>query len=180
MTAQADTFPRGIALPELLVALAVAAILTGTAWPLLRDALAVYTVSHAADRLAGSLALARTTAASRRVEVLLQPPTGAESFDRGWQLVEAPGPSAPGDLAAPPFAVVTLDQPCLHISLRGTGGAAGPPTLRLTAVGYSRSEQGGFFAATFQVRCHGAQRQVRLGAQGRIRICRPGTDVDCD
>ncbi|MGY8523807.1 pilus assembly FimT family protein [Paracidovorax citrulli] len=51
--------------------------------------------------------------------------------------------------------------------------------LRLAAVGYSRSRQGGFVAATFTVRCGTARLQVRLGAQGAIRVCMPGRDRDC-
>lgn len=56
----------------------------------------------------------------------------------------------------------------------------GSHALRFTAVGYSRSEQGGFQAATFSLSRRGGQRQVRLGAQGRIRLCTPVRDSDCD
>ena len=162
---------RGATLPELLIALALAAVLAVAAFPVLRNLVAEQSVAHVADRLATSLALARTTAASRRAEIRVGPLAGASTLDGGWQL---------GHGAEPPLAVVVLGDPCLRITLRSTAGPAGPQSLRLTAVGYSRSEQGGFQAATFQLRCHQAQRQVRLGAQGRIRICRPGVDVDCD
>jgi type IV fimbrial biogenesis protein FimT len=161
----------GATLPELLISLAVVAVLAVAAWPVLRNLLAQQTAAHAADRLAASLALARTTAASRRTEVILGPLAGASTLGGGWQLATG---------TAPPYFVAAMTDSCLRITLRGTAGDAGPQSLRLTPVGYSRSEQGGFFAATFQVRCHDAQRQVRLGAQGRIRICRPGVDVDCN
>jgi len=162
---------KGATLAELLISLAVVAVVAVAAWPVLRSLLAQQAAAHAADRLAASLALARTTAASRRTEVRLGPLAGASTLGGGWQL---------GSGTEPPFFVATMNDPCLQVTLRGTSGLAGPQSLRLTPVGYSRSEQGGFFAATFQVRCHDAQRQVRLGAQGRIRICRPGVDVDCD
>ncbi|UBM10247.1 GspH/FimT family protein [Cupriavidus metallidurans] len=162
---------RGATLPELLISLAISAILAIAAWPVLSNLTAEQTVAHAADRLAASLALARTIAASRRVEVRIGPLAGAHTLDGGWQLDSDTEPS---------LAVVRASDPCLRITLRSTAGPAGAQSLRLTPVGYSRSEQGGFLAATFQLRCHRAQRQVRLGAQGRIRICRPGIDVDCD
>ncbi|SFB77862.1 type IV fimbrial biogenesis protein FimT [Cupriavidus sp. OV038] len=166
----------GMTLTELLVSLAVAAILAAIALPTLRHMLAEHTVTYAADRLAASLAMARTTAANRRVEIRLGPLPGATTLDGGWQLA----PVAPQATTGPPIAVTALDAACLRVTLRGTDGAKGPPALRLTPVGYSRSERGGFYAATFHVRCRGAQRQVRLGAQGRIRICGAGPDADCD
>lgn len=164
-------------MPELLIVLAIVGFLAVIALPALRDMAAAHTVTLAADRLAVSLALARTTAMSRRTEVRLGPPRSADTLHGGWQLSRVAGDHGASE---PPFSVVALSERCLRITLRGTGGPAGPQSLSLTAVGYSRSERGGFFAATFQVRCRDAQRQVRLGAQGRIRICRPGFDVDCD
>lgn len=167
---------HGVTLTELLVALVVSAVFAVAAWPTIGALVAEQTALHAADRLAASLALARTTASARRTEVRLAPIHGA-TLDRGWQL------TAPGDTAGEqtsPFSVVALHDRCLRITLRATAGTAATQSLRLTPVGYSRSERGGFLAATFLVRCHQAQRQVRLGAQGRIRICRPGADADCD
>ncbi|AZG13658.1 prepilin-type N-terminal cleavage/methylation domain-containing protein [Cupriavidus pauculus] len=177
--ADRQPWPRGMTVIELLVCLAVAAVLAVVAWPSIGAILAEHHASHAADRLAASLALARTTASARRMEVSLAPIAGANTLDRGWQLAVVG--AAGGDEAGPdpPFLVVPLHERCLHIALRAPGGVAARQSLRLTPVGYSRSERGGFLAATFQVRCGNAQRQVRLGAQGRIRICRPGADADC-
>ena len=168
---------QGLTLTELLVCLTVSALLAVVTWPTIGAILAEYHAGQASDRLAASLALARTTASARRAEVRLGPIDGTNTLNRGWQLTVMSGSS---DDAAPPFLVVPLQERCLSIVLRAPGGVASRQSLRLTAVGYSRSERGGFLAATFQVRCHNAQRQVRLGAQGRIRICRPGADADCD
>ncbi|WP_029051074.1 GspH/FimT family pseudopilin [Ralstonia sp. 25mfcol4.1] len=177
MSRQKRLRQHGVTLTELLVSLAVSAVLAVAAWPTIGALVAEQSASHAADRLAASLALARTTASARRTEVRLEPIHGADTLDRGWQLT-APG-DPPGE-RTPPFSVVALHDRCLRITLRATAGAVATQSLRLTPVGYSRSERGGFLAATFLVRCHQAQRQVRLGAQGRIRICRPGADADCD
>lgn len=167
---------RGMTLTELLVSLAIAALLSVVAWPAIGTLIAEHHAGHTADRLAASLALARTTAAARRSEVRLGPIRGDARLHRGWQLTLVDN----GGQDAAPFSVVALHDRCLQVTLRGLAGGGATQSLRLTAVGYSRSERGGFLAATFEVRCHKAQRQVRLGAQGRIRICRPGTDADCD
>lgn len=184
MPERSQRLASGMTLIELLVALTVAAVLATLGLPSLRHMMAEHAVSYAADRLAASLALARTTAAARRVEIRLGPLPGATTLDEGWQLAPVPADDPPANAApGPPLAVTALDAACLRVTLRGTDGAEhakGPPALRLTAVGYSRSERGGLYAATFHVRCRSAQRQVRLGAQGRIRICRPGIDADCD
>lgn len=180
----------GLSLVECLVTLAVAAILAAAAYPALHAVVAEQTVTHAADRLAASLALGRSIAATQLTDTALLPLAGHAAFDHGWQIVSRAHPDAP-------LLAVPLPDRCLRIALRGSrhesrrethnaGHGAHAPGIRWTAVGYSRSEHGGFHAATFVVRCHGARRQVRLGAQGRIRICQPPAglhrhaDRDCD
>ena len=179
----------GLSLVECLVTLAVVAILAGIAYPTLRTIVAEQSVTHAADRLAASLALGRSTAVTQLADIVMLPLNGHASFDHGWQIVSIESPEAP-------LLVVPLQDRCLRVESRDPrreprrdtrGGGRGEQAsgIRWTAVGYSRSEHGGFHATTFVVRCHGAQRQVRLGAQGRIRICRPNIDHrnrerDCD
>ncbi|MBP0629964.1 GspH/FimT family pseudopilin [Cupriavidus sp. AcVe19-1a] len=165
---------RGLTLAELLTALAVMAILAAAAYPTFQDLLARQQVALAADRLAASLALARATALGRRTEVMLEPLAGETTLDHGWQLVANPG-AIKGRTV---LSVVEPGMACLSVTLRQT--ARGTNGLKFLPVGYSRSEQGGFQAATFALSCRGAQRQVRLGAQGRIRLCTPGRDSDCD
>lgn len=165
---------RGTTLVELLCCLVLLAILAATAYPAWQAWLARQRVVHAADRLAGSLALARSAAAARRQDVLLEALPGAAGFDRGWRLRLA-GTDADGGT----LAVVPLQHACLRVRLRAAGAGEGADALRVTAVGYSRSEHGGFFAATFALRCQDEQRHLKVGAQGRIRICTPGRDIDC-
>ncbi|WP_454722421.1 MULTISPECIES: GspH/FimT family pseudopilin [Cupriavidus] len=175
-TDRTDRTSRGATLAELLTCLAVLAILAAAAWPSWQRLLARQQVELAADRLAGSLALARATAVARREDVILSPLPDSLALDRGWRLSLA---SAQADEhAGEAFAVVRTHGACLRIGLRAT--AAGSHALRMTAVGYSRSEQGGFLAATFTVRCRGEQRLLKLGAHGRVRLCTPGRDADCD
>ncbi|WP_042886839.1 GspH/FimT family pseudopilin [Cupriavidus necator] len=167
----------GLTLAELLASLAILSVLAAAGWPAYTGLLARQTVDQAVDRLAASLALARSMAMARRVDVALQPLDGRQDLDQGWQVVAASEAGAAG-AAATVLSVVEPAAPCLRVALRQT--ARGSHAVRFTAVGYSRSEQGGFQAATFSLSCRGAQRQVRLGAQGRIRLCTPERDSDCD
>lgn len=164
----------GLTLVELVASLVILGVFTAAAYPVFSGMLARQQVTLAADRLAMSLALARATALSRRVEVTLQPLPGESTLSPGWQLVTAgAGPGQPVVLS-----VVEPGTPCLSVALRQT--VRGANVLKFLPVGYSRSEQGGFQAATFTLGCRGEQRQVRLGAQGRIRLCTPGRDADCE
>ncbi|SOZ98437.1 putative TYPE 4 FIMBRIAL PILIN fimT-related TRANSMEMBRANE PROTEIN [Cupriavidus taiwanensis] len=164
----------GLTLVELVAGLVILGVFTAAAFPLFSGMLARQQVTLAADRLAMSLALARATALSRRVEVTLQPLPGEATLTPGWQLVTAgAGPDQPVVLS-----VIEPGMPCLSVTLRQT--VRGANVLKFLPVGYSRSEQGGFQAATFTLGCRSEQRQVRLGAQGRIRLCTPGRDADCE
>ena len=173
----------GATLIESLAALAITAMLAAASYPSYRDALERQQVRVAADLLAASIETARAFALARRGNVLLSPRQGFPDFSRGWRIVagEANEPNEPNEAneigEAPALSVVTLGAGCLRVALRATDGSH---ALRLAPVGYSRSERGGFYAATFTLRCGHAQRQVRLGALGRLRICTPGQDTDCD
>ncbi|CAN7443905.1 GspH/FimT family pseudopilin [Cupriavidus necator] len=174
MTRHALRRHHGLTLAELLAGLAILALLAAASYPVFSGLLARQQVTLAADRLAASLALARATALARRLDVTLQPLPGEATLGPGWQLVTADGD--PERRAV--LSVVEPGMPCLWVTLRQTG--RGTNVLKFLPVGYSRSEQGGFQAATFTLGCRGEQRQVRLGAQGRIRLCTPGRDADCD
>ncbi|WP_083492686.1 GspH/FimT family pseudopilin [Cupriavidus sp. HPC(L)] len=167
----------GTTLIESLAALAMTALLAAAGYPSYRDALERQQVRVAADLLAASIETARAFALARRGTVLLAPRAGIADFSRGWRIVAAEANDADETGEAPTLSVVTLGAACLRVALRATDGS---PALRLAPVGYSRSERGGFYAATFTLRCGDAQRQVRLGALGRLRICTPGQDADCD
>lgn len=87
-------------------------------------------------------------------------------------------PAGQGPESGEVLSTVEPGTPSLSVFLRQT--TRGTNVLKFLPVGYSQSEQGGFQAATFTLGCRGEQRQVRLGAQGRIRLCTPGRDADCD
>ena len=76
----------GVTLAELLVGLAILAIVAATAAPSLQRLVARQRVMQTADLLAGALSLARSAAMARREEVLVEPLAGADSFNDGWQV----------------------------------------------------------------------------------------------
>lgn len=164
----------GATLIEWLAAMAITATLAAAGYPSYRDALERQQVRLAADLLSASIDTAREFALARRSTVLLAPQPGSADFSRGWRIVAGEASEADGSQA---LSAVGLNAACLRVALRATDGGR---ALRLAPVGYSRSERGGFYAATFTLRCGHAQRQVRLGALGRLRICTPGQDADCD
>lgn len=161
-----------MALAELLVSLSVIAMLASAAYPAFQRLRQRREVVHAADLLVASIDLARAAAVARRDAVTIVPLSPAAGFAGGWRVV--PGEGQDGTA----LSVVKLRSGCLRIGLDSSGGPG--RALRLAAVGYSRSERGGFYAATFRLRCGGAQRQVSLNALGRLRICTPGRDADCN
>lgn len=160
----------GGTLLELMAVMAIATMLGAAAYPSYRDLLERQQVRLAADLLAASIETARAFAVARRATILMIPPPGAADFSGGWRIV------AGARVDAPVLSSVDLGHPCLRIGLRASDAGR---ALRLAPVGYSRSERGGFYAATFVLRCGHAQRQVRLGALGRLRLCTPGQDADC-
>ncbi len=73
---------RGVTLAELLACLSVIAVLGAIAYPAADALMARQQVIIAADRLAGSLALGRSTAMARRAEIALQPLDGNNTLDQ--------------------------------------------------------------------------------------------------
>jgi type IV fimbrial biogenesis protein FimT len=167
----------GATLIEWLAAMAITATLAAAGYPSYRDALERQQVRLAADLLAASIDTAREFALARRSTVLLAPQPDSADFSRGWRIVAGGAREAGEADGTQALSAVGLNAGCLRVALRATDGGR---ALRLAPVGYSRSERGGFYAATFTLRCGHAQRQVRLGALGRLRICTPGQDADCD
>jgi type IV fimbrial biogenesis protein FimT len=176
---------RGMTLIELVTCLAVAAVLGAVAYPSLLHWRARMVVGHTADLLVSAIETARVAALAWRAPVTLSPLPEAASLSRGWRLRlgaagrwnESADDRADGGRV---LSVVTLPDACLEVTLRSTAGAGASGTLTMTPVGYSRTERGGLVAATFMVRCRDVERQVRLGAQGRLRVCTPGGDADCE
>lgn len=166
---------RAFTLVEMLLTLTLAALLASAVFPAFQAAEQGQQVRHAADLLAASIDMARVAAVAHRRAVSILPLVPDTGFASGWRVVaDDPG-------GGPALSVVRLRRGCLRIALTGSGmGRTGSAALHIAAVGYSRSQQGGFYAATFTLRCGSAQRQVRLGALGRLRLCTPGRDPDCD
>ncbi len=81
---------RAFTLTELLVVLAIGAILAATAVPSLRDALVAQRLRAAGTDLVSSLLLARSEAIKRNANVTVQPLSGTSWAD-GWTVVSDAG-----------------------------------------------------------------------------------------
>lgn len=178
MRPPAVSHARSTTLAERLVGLAIRAILAAAAWPAFHALLARQTVNHAADRLAASLA--RSTAMSRRVEVVLEPLDGRETLDHGWRLVAGDSPGRAWNHAVtcgPRCAMPARDpapdrarQPCAPIHSCGilSIGARRLPGGHLLAQPSRRAAPGPAWGAGTYPTLHTGARQ-RLRYRGRAR-----------
>ncbi len=167
---------RGATLAELLTCLAVLAILAALAFPSWQRLQARQQVMLAADRLAGSLALARSAAVARRSDVILTPLPGASSLDHGWRLALAPG-GEPGQDDAGLLAVVEAQRlpahcPALHHARQQYAAHDSCGILSLRARRVPRCHLHRFLpgrTAAAKAQCSRPRPSVHAGAGCRLR-----------
>lgn len=105
---------RGVTLVELMMTLAVLAILAGIAVPAFASMVRTNRVTSYFNLLIGTLQLARTEAVRERATVLVCPGdpvhgcTGSLSWHGGWIVVLRPGPRGQPDAGS---RIVTMQQP---------------------------------------------------------------------
>jgi type IV fimbrial biogenesis protein FimT len=164
---------RGFTLVELVLVLAIAAILAGLALPTCRDFLADYQVRNHAERLAGNMNVARAEALKRGHRVNL-----CKSVDR-----RSCAPAGAWEDGYVVHADVDRDGDAGSVPLRVEGPAVAGVTIRAnrpvadyvsyTGDGVARLVRGGLQMGTFTV-CRSGRRalDVVLAHSGRVRIQR--------
>ena len=171
----ASTTPRGAGwtLVELVVVVAVGALLLATAVPAWGDWLAGAELANHAHRLAASMTLARTEAMKRGQRVNLcraadgRRCTGAGGWEAGWLVhVDADADATNGD-----------GEPVLRVEPPAPAGIyvrANRPVesyLSFTALGQARLVNGGLQMGTLTVCRRGLPaHKVVLASSGRIRV----------
>lgn len=173
---------RGLTLPELAVASAIAAILLAIGIPNLQAMLQAQQLRAASGDLFGAITLARSQAIARNERVKLAPrdPEGLR-WAQGWTVFadrDGDGDPGPGDDiiavhgplpdgVASTFAF-TSSAPPYYIAYNGAGRSC------------SDTSSGAARWGTLSLFHGGAIRRIKINMLGRARVCDPARDDNCD
>jgi len=169
----------GVTLTELMVALAILAVLLAAAAPDFRATLRQLQVAAAADDFHAALLLARTEAIRRGARVDVVPSRDAD-WSSGWiVLVDADGDGSvgPGD-----DVILRHDEVPAGIRITAKLSDDSRPYVAFGPSGRTRTHASGsapqFGTWTFSLDDE-PRRRIRIGFLGRPRLCVPGRDPAC-
>ncbi|KAF1019681.1 MAG: hypothetical protein GAK30_02999 [Paracidovorax wautersii] len=170
---------RGLTLVELLVVLAVLALLAAFTAPAARDYQRDLALASATTRITGLLAAARSEALRRQADVIVAPIAG-QDWNSGWRLfVDHKGNGRYDDAAQLLSTSPALTQPYLSTAMVANRTVT-QGYVRYTGAGFAINVDGSFGARTFEIRrndvatnSHRATRRIKIGATGRLRLCTP-------
>ena len=177
----------GFTLIELMVTIAIAAILLMVAAPSFVTMQRNSELTAAANALVAGINAARGEAMKRGLNAVVVP-TDAASWRNGWTVFVDTGTARNGTLDA--SDIVVQRQPALAgyfaVSASGTAAEA-VPYMMFDASGYSKTKAGGFGPLTLSIARNdlsGASvseetRRVIVARTGRARVCKPSTDTTC-
>lgn len=167
---------RGVSLVEMLVLLAILAVLQGLAAPALSTVVDGVRVRSAAQSLHASLHLARSEAIKRNGRVVLcKSASGAVcatagGWEQGWIIFHDRNNNGAFDSDEP----LLLREPAQASSLRLNGNAQIQSYVSYTSMGNTKTPGGAFQAGTLTVCRYStagtAARQLVLGSSGRVRV----------
>lgn len=172
------TAARGFTLAELVIVLAIAAVLMGIAVPDLRQLVRAQQLKAALNDLFGAVELTRSQAIARGRKVELVPADGAAlDWSRGWVVfVDKDGDRRPGRGEE----VIMRHGPLAEgIALDATfSSQQGSPYLAYNSMGRSCSDTSSLAArwGTLSMAEGGQTRRIKINMLGRARICDPARD----
>ena len=169
---------RGFSLAELMVVLAVAAVLASLAMPGMAHLIRKFQLNAAVSDLHGAIDLARSQAIARGSRVQLVPlEAGGTDWSEGWVVfVDAnadrrPGPgeeviAVHGALADDIVisAHFTSNKPPQYVAFNGSGRSCSDTSSQAARWG------------TLSMHLGGEIRRIRINMLGRVRVCDPGRD----
>lgn len=164
----------GVTLVEMLVVVAITAILTGMAAPSLRATMDSVKLSSASNLLLSGFHLARSEAIKRNSRVVVCKSSDGEScastggWEQGWIVFHDANNNSVRDAQE----VVVRREQHLAMSLRLTGNQAVSRYVSFAPTGGTKVTGGSFQAGTLTL-CHedgGEARQIILNAVGRPRV----------
>lgn len=179
----------GFTLIELMVTVAIAAVMLMVVGPNLSAFKRNAELTSATNTLVGAINAARTEAMKRGMSSLIVPTNNGSSWNDGWIVFVDNNRTQSYDSAAD---VTVLVQTALqsYFSVSGNNSAAGSaPYIMFDASGYSKLKSGGFGALTLTLTrsdLAGSQqvdqtRRIIIAKTGRVRSCKPvnATDATC-
>lgn len=178
--------PRGFTLIELMVTIAVAAVLMTVAVPSFVTFQRNAELTSTTNTLIAAMNAARSEAMKRGAFAMVVPKDGS-SWSSGWIVFLDKDLSQDFD-ATKDEAIFEQTAPSSYITVGGSGVAAGSaPYVLYNGSGYSKDKSGGFGALTISVarndvgaaQAADQTRRIIIAATGRIRSCRPAQDSTC-
>lgn len=178
----------GFTLIELIVTLAIGALLMVVAIPSLTTYKRNAELTSAANTLIASMNAARGEAMKRGTNALVVPTNNGTDWNQGWIVFVDNNNSK----TYTGTDTVVMTQVALPGTLRMVGNgsaAASAPYVMFDASGYSKLKGGGFGALTFEisrndvsgVATYEQMRRIKMASTGRVRVCKPAsaTDANC-
>lgn len=178
----------GFTLIELMVALAVLAILTTIATPSFVSFLRNSELTSFTNKLVAAINTARSEAmkTGRNAYVI---PASDSSWSKGWRVFIDLNGNASFDEGTD-LTVLTERAPPAYLQIAGTNDAgASAPYLSFGGTGYARVKSGSSNTANAvmtikrndasQAAADAETRRVIVAITGRVRACRPSTDQGC-
>lgn len=185
-----NTIVRGFTLIELMVSIALVAILMMVAVPSLTTFQRNAELTSFSNTILASINAARGEAMKRGRHAMVVPANGT-SWSSGWVVFVDVDRSQAYE-AANDISILTREAPPSYLTLTPSSGstaADSTPYIMFDASGYSKTKSGGFGALTLEIKRNDVSgtdqfaqtRRVKIASTGRVRVCTPlsSTDVLC-
>jgi type IV fimbrial biogenesis protein FimT len=181
---QCEVCDRGFTLVELMVTLALVAILMMVAVPAFTKYQRKAELTSFTNTLFSGISAARGEAMKRGKNALVVPTDG--DWNKGWTVFVDVNRNGAYD-AATDVIVMTRQAAPGYLTITNTAATAADGLyIMYDASGYSRLSGGGFGAWTFQVSRNDVTglelltqtRRIKIASTGRARVCTPTTTTD--
>ena len=177
---------RGFTLIELMVTIAVAAVLMAWAAPNFVEFRRNSALTSTTNTLMAALNSARSEAMKHSAFAMVVPQDNA-NWATGWRVFVDKNLNQTFDAGTDQLVLEQMALPdFLLISGNGTA-AGGSPYVLYNGSGYSRTKNGAFGALTFSIERNDVTgdrrtqqtRRLIVSRTGRVRSCRPASDTTC-
>ena len=177
---------RGFTLIELMVTIAVAAVLMAWAAPNFVEFRRNSALTSTTNTLTAALNSARSEAMKHSAFAMVVPQDNA-NWATGWRVFVDKNLNQTFDAGTDQLVLEQMALPdFLLISGNGTA-AEGSPYVLYNGSGYSRTKNGAFGALTFTIERNDVTgdrrtqqtRRLIVSRTGRVRSCRPASDTTC-